>query len=59
MGLEEKEMNRVTMGLVSCITLVAIGFTSTATDARSTVDVAQGTRSLWLMLSANFLSAEL
>ena len=46
-------MKRAVLGLVSSIILVVTGVTSTAANDRSTVEDAQGTRTLWLYLNAD------
>ena len=48
MGLEEKKVKQLTVGLVASILLIVISFTSTVANAGSTVEDAKGTRTLWL-----------
>ena len=46
-------MKESVMGLVFSVILVVTGVTSTVANARSTVEDAQGTRTLWLYLNAD------
>ena len=46
-------MQQSVMGLVFSVILVVTGVTSTVANARSTVEDAKGTRTLWLYLSAD------
>ena len=46
-------MKQSVMGLVFSVILVVTGVTSTVANARSTVEDAQGTRTLWLYLNAD------